>query len=207
MYVLPWYACLRRRSNENGPISLLSRTRKHCAAEWCDAKAGFWDDAVRGSYAAAGGTAPTGWRTTPRSTPTLHQRPTIRSRWTGVQGASTSSFICCISAKVELHRACNSRLRRTCSCLGLRASTSSLRSPCSRRGIHPAVPDEPSPVVEYTAPAPAMRGLAPVVEYIAQHTDHPEALAAIVDMRGQLKYSCMGGNGFCSNGTCQSYRL
>ena len=26
-----------------------SRTRKHFAAEWCDAKAGFWDDAVRGS--------------------------------------------------------------------------------------------------------------------------------------------------------------
>ena len=38
------------------PISLLtmlyriwSRTRKAFATEWCDAKAGFWDDAVRGS--------------------------------------------------------------------------------------------------------------------------------------------------------------
>ena len=38
------------------PISLLtvlyricSRTRKQFAAGWCDAKAGFWDDAVRGS--------------------------------------------------------------------------------------------------------------------------------------------------------------
>ena len=38
------------------PISLLtmlyriwSRTRKHFAAEWCGAEAGFWDDAVRGS--------------------------------------------------------------------------------------------------------------------------------------------------------------
>ena len=38
------------------PISLLtmlyriwSRTRKSFATEWCDAKAGFWDDAVRGS--------------------------------------------------------------------------------------------------------------------------------------------------------------
>ena len=26
-----------------------SRTRKQFATEWCDAKAGFWDDAVRGS--------------------------------------------------------------------------------------------------------------------------------------------------------------
>ena len=26
-----------------------SRTRNHYAAEWCDAKAGFWDDTVRGS--------------------------------------------------------------------------------------------------------------------------------------------------------------
>ena len=26
-----------------------SRSRKHFAAEWCDAKVGFWDDAVRGS--------------------------------------------------------------------------------------------------------------------------------------------------------------
>ena len=38
------------------PISLLtmldricSRTRKQFAAEWCHAKAGFWDDAVNGS--------------------------------------------------------------------------------------------------------------------------------------------------------------
>ena len=38
------------------PISMLtmlfriwSRTRKAFATEWCDAKTGFWDDAVRGS--------------------------------------------------------------------------------------------------------------------------------------------------------------
>ena len=58
----PWQVyitlvCLLAKEVEGErPISLLtmlysiwSRTRKHFAAEWCDAKAGFWDDAVRGS--------------------------------------------------------------------------------------------------------------------------------------------------------------
>ena len=57
-----WQVCitlvclLAKEVRGERPISLLtmlyrnwSRTRKHFAAEWCDAKAGFWDDAVRGS--------------------------------------------------------------------------------------------------------------------------------------------------------------
>ena len=31
------------------PYRIWSRTRKHFEAEWCDTKAGFWNDAVRGS--------------------------------------------------------------------------------------------------------------------------------------------------------------
>ena len=37
-----WFACF--------PCFTVSGvTREHFAAEWCDAKAGFWDDSVRGS--------------------------------------------------------------------------------------------------------------------------------------------------------------
>ena len=52
--ISPWFACSLRRLKGERPISLLtlriwSRTRKRHAAEWCDAKARFWDDAVGGS--------------------------------------------------------------------------------------------------------------------------------------------------------------
>ena len=40
-----WYVCLLQR----GKRRATSRTRKVFATEWCDAKAGFWDDVVRGS--------------------------------------------------------------------------------------------------------------------------------------------------------------
>ena len=51
----PWYGSLAKEVKGERPISLFtmlhriwSRTRKYCAAEWCGAKAGFWDDAVGG---------------------------------------------------------------------------------------------------------------------------------------------------------------